>query len=77
MEFGEMLRGLKSKTYWIEWLSTDTCKAAIETLGFLSECYSNVPQLKKAKIIQRVQKGNQQEVDAVIHELTQVATLGS
>lgn len=69
MEFREMLRGLNRKTDWIEWLSTDTSKAATETLAFLSGCYSNVSQLKKAKITKRFQKGDKQEVDAVIREL--------
>ncbi len=69
MEFGEMLRGLRDKTHWIKWLSIDTCKAATETLDFLSKSYSNVPSYKRAKIKKRFQKTNQQEADATIHEL--------
>ena len=69
MEFEEMLWGLKSKADWIKWLSTDTSKAATETLAFLSQCFLNVPQPKKAKITKRFQNGNREEVDAVIREL--------
>lgn len=69
MEFGEIVRDLKRKTDWIDWLSQDTSKPAIETLAFLSTCYTNIPQTKKTKLAKRLQKGDQQEVDAILREL--------
>jgi hypothetical protein len=69
MDFAEIIRGIKKKSEWIEWVSNSESKAATETLQFLSICYSNLPQSNKTKTTKRLQKGDQQEVEAIIHEL--------
>lgn len=69
MGFVEIIRGLKRKSAWLEWMSTDTGKAATETLSLLSDCYSNISQPKSTKIKKRLEAGDTQEIDAIIREL--------
>jgi hypothetical protein len=69
MEFTQIIRNAKNKSEWVIWLSTDTGKAATETLSFLSVCYSNIPEAKRGSVRKRLQAGNKDEVDAIIREL--------
>jgi hypothetical protein len=69
MEFTQIIRSAKNKSEWVIWLSTDTGKAATETLAFLSVCYSNIPEAKRGSVKRRLRAGNKDEVDAIIREL--------
>jgi hypothetical protein len=69
MEFTKIIRSAKSKSDWVIWLSTDTGKAATETLSFLSVCYSNIPITKREDVRKRLLVGDRDEIEAIIREL--------
>src|SRR5262245_14663132 len=69
MEFSEIIRNAKNKSNWVIWLSTDTGKAAVETLTFLSICYSSIPKKKRDSVKKRILDASQDEVDAILREL--------
>jgi hypothetical protein len=69
MTFVDSLHNRGTKSDWITWLIQSTDKPAVETLAFLSKCYSEVPLGKRASLSKRLKAGDQQEVYAAITEL--------
>ena len=69
MTFVDSLLNRTTRSIWITWLIQSTDKAAIETLAFLSKCYSEVPHDRRSRLSKRLEAGDQQEVDAAITEL--------
>lgn len=62
------LQKAASKSEWISWLLNDNGDAARSTLDFLKTCFTNIPNAKHPRILQKL-GGDKNEAEATIHEL--------
>jgi len=54
---------------WAKWVRDDARRAAREIRDFLETCFVNIAQNKHKRLLQRIAVGDENEVDAALHEL--------
>jgi hypothetical protein len=69
MRFQDIIRNRSSNSFWTNWLVRADCKAAAETLGFLSSCFSELPANKRGRLEKRIVKCDEHEIEAIYSEL--------
>ncbi len=67
--FIEYLRRNLNKSPWAAWLANDPGRAATETRNFIAKCFERLEQKTQSQILTRVQKADETDIDALIHEL--------
>jgi hypothetical protein len=69
MRFHDILRNRSSNSSWTSWLVQADGKAAIETLQFLSSCFSELPANERNRLEKRINNGDEREIEAIYSEL--------